>query len=918
MTNYSLRARMMILILAPTVLIGLLLSIFFVVHRYNDLQRQLEDAGASIIEPLAVSSEYGMNLQNRESIGQLISVLHRRHSDIVRAISVYDDHNRLSVTSNFHLDPSQMQLPAGAPFPRRLSVDRHGDIMILRTPIISESYSPDESAIADAKNTKNMLGYVALELDLKSVRLQQYKEIFISSVVMLFCIGIALIFGWRLMRDVTGPIRNMVNTVDRIRRGQLDSRVEGFMLGELDMLKNGINSMAMSLAAYHEEMQHNIDQATSDLRETLEQMEIQNVELDLAKKRAQEAARIKSEFLANMSHELRTPLNGVIGFTRLTLKTELNPTQRDHLNTIERSANNLLAIINDVLDFSKLEAGKLILESIPFPLRNTLDEVVTLLAHSSHDKGLELTLNIKNDVPDNVIGDPLRLQQVITNLVGNAIKFTESGNIDILVEKRALSNTKVQIEVQIRDTGIGIPERDQSRLFQAFRQADASISRRHGGTGLGLVITQKLVNEMGGDISFHSQPNRGSTFWFHINLDLNPNVIIDGPSTACLAGKRLAYIEPNATAAQCTLDLLSDTPVEVVYSPTFSALPLAHYDIMILSVPVTFREPLTMQHERLAKAASMTDFLLLALPCHAQINAEKLKQGGAAACLLKPLTSTRLLPALTEYCQLNHHPEPLLMDTSKITMTVMAVDDNPANLKLIGALLEDKVQHVELCDSGHQAVDRAKQMQFDLILMDIQMPDMDGIRACELIHQLPHQQQTPVIAVTAHAMAGQKEKLLSAGMNDYLAKPIEEEKLHNLLLRYKPGANVAARLMAPEPAEFIFNPNATLDWQLALRQAAGKPDLARDMLQMLIDFLPEVRNKIEEQLVGENPNGLVDLVHKLHGSCGYSGVPRMKNLCQLIEQQLRSGVHEEELEPEFLELLDEMDNVAREAKKILG
>jgi two-component system sensor histidine kinase BarA len=330
--------------------------------------------------------------------------------------------------------------------------------MILRTPIISEGYSPDESAISDAKPAGNMLGYVALELDLKSVRLQ-YKEIFISSLMILFCIGIALIFGWRLMRDVTGPIRNMVNTVDRIRRGQLDSRVEGFMLGELDMLKNGINSMAMSLAAYHEEMQHNIDQSTSDLRETLEQMEIQNVELDLAKKRAQEAARIKSEFLANMSHELRTPLNGVIGFTRLTLKSELNPTQRDHMLTIERSANNLLAIINDVLDFSKLEAGKLILESIPFPLRSALDDVVTLLAHSAHDKGLELTLNIKNDVPDNVIGDPLRLQQVITNLVGNAIKFTENGNIDIHVERRSISNNKVQIEVQIRDTGIGIPER---------------------------------------------------------------------------------------------------------------------------------------------------------------------------------------------------------------------------------------------------------------------------------------------------------------------------------------------------------------------------------------------------------------------------------------------------------------------------
>ncbi|SQA82005.1 hybrid sensory histidine kinase BarA [Citrobacter freundii] len=566
----------------------------------------------------------------------------------------------------------------------------------------------------------------------------------------------------------------------------------------------------------------------------------------------------------------------------------------------------------------KLEAGKLILESIPFPLRSTLDDVVTLLAHSSHDKGLELTLNIKNDVPDNVIGDPLRLQQVITNLVGNAIKFTEGGNIDILVEKRALSNTKVQIEVQIRDTGIGIPERDQSRLFQAFRQADASISRRHGGTGLGLVITQKLVNEMGGDISFHSQPNRGSTFWFHISLDLNPNVLVDRSTTLCLAGKRLAYVEPNATAAQCTLDILSETPLEVIYSPSFSGLPKDHYDILLLGIPVTLREPLTMQHERLANAAAMTDFLLLALPCHAQINAEKLKQGGAAACLLKPLTSTRLLPALTEYCQVNHSADPLLLDDSKIAMTVMAVDDNPANLKLIGALLEDKVQHVVLCDSGHQAVDRARQMQFDLILMDIQMPDMDGIRACELIHQLPHQQQTPVIAVTAHAMAGQKEKLLSAGMNDYLAKPIEEDKLHNLLLRYKPGASTALRAIAVEPVEPVVNPNTTLDWQLALRQAAGKNDLARDMLQMLLDFLPEVRNKIEEQLVGENPEGLVDMIHKLHGSCGYSGVPRMKNLCQLIEQQLRSGTKEEELEPEFLELLDEMDNVAREAKKLLG
>lgn len=921
MTNYSLRARMMILILAPTVLIGLLLSIFFVVHRYHDLQRQLEDAGASIIEPLAVSSEYGMSFHNRESIRQLVSVLHRRHSDIVRGISVYDENNRLFVTSNYQLDHSLLRLPNGALLPLGLTVSHRGDYLVLRTPIISERYSPDESEITEAKPTDNTMGYVALELDLRSVRLQQYKEIFTSTLLVLFCVGVSMIFAWRLMRDVTIPIRNMVNTVDRIRRGQLDSRVEGFMLGELDMLKNGINSMAMSLTAYHEEMQHNVDQATSDLRETLEQMEIQNVELDLAKKRAQEAARIKSEFLANMSHELRTPLNGVIGFTRLTLKTDLTATQRDHLNTIERSANNLLTIINDVLDFSKLEAGKLILESIPFLLRSTLDETIILLAHSAHDKGLELMLNIKNDVPDNVIGDPLRLQQILTNLVGNAIKFTELGSIEIIVDKRSISSNKLQIEVQIRDTGIGIPEKDQSRLFQAFRQADASISRRHGGTGLGLVITQKLVNEMGGDISFHSQPGNGSTFWFHINLDLNANAILDIHALDALADKHIGYVEQNTAAAQGTLDMLSGMPMRVTYSSSLRALPEDHYDYLLLGVSVTFQEAFSLPEGRVRKAAAMTDCLLLALPCHAQVNAEHFIRFGAKACLLKPVTQTRLVPMLLEHCSnnrlINSGTEP---ENTRLPMTIMAVDDNPANLKLIGALLDDQVQNVVLCESGAQALESAREMPFDLVLMDIQMPEMDGIQACELIRQLPHHHYTPIIAVTAHAMAGQKEKLLSAGMNDYLAKPIAEEKLHTLLQRYGPGGSMAPALLLGEPVVFPApqtnaNVNATFDWQLAMRQAANKTDLARDMLQMLIDFMPEVRELIEAQLAGQKPDAeaLLAIIHKLHGSCGYSGVPKLKNLCHLVEQEMRNGIVPEQLEPELLELLDEMDNVTWEA-----
>jgi len=916
MTNYSLRARMMILILAPTLLIGLLLSTFFVVHRYNDLQNQLENSGVSIIEPLAVACEYTMNFGNREPLRKLISVIHRRHSDIVRGISIYDRQNKLFVTSNFQPESSSLQMADDENIPAHLTVSREGYKMILRAPIMSEVYFQHEEMGQATPHSEHIQGYVAMELDLQSVRLQQYREIFTSTMMMLACIAIAMLFAYRLMRDVTGPIRNMVNTVDRIRRGQLDSRVEGFMLGELDMLKNGINSMAMSLTAYHEEMQHNVDQATSDLRETLEQMEIQNVELDLAKKRAQEAVRIKSEFLANMSHELRTPLNGVIGFTRLTLKTELNPTQRDYLYTIERSANNLLTIINDVLDFSKLEAGKLLLENIPFPLRNILDEAITLLAHSAHEKGLELTLNIQNNVPDNVIGDSLRLQQIITNLVGNAIKFTETGNIDVLVQRRAEGNNKVQIEMQIHDSGIGIPEQEQSRLFQAFRQADASISRRHGGTGLGLVITQKLVNEMGGEISFHSKPDSGSTFWFYINLDLNPHAVVNNKVMNKLAGRRIAYVEPNVNAAQSTLNLLQSTPLSVVHTPSISGLPNEHFDILLIGAPVTLSENQPLAYINLAQAVTMSDCLILALPCQAQIYAEDLKRQGVAGCLLKPVTSTRLFPLLLESYNHTTAALPAAVNNGKLPMTVMAVDDNPANLKLLSALLEDKVQHVVLCSNALQALEQARQMELDLILMDIQMPEIDGIRACELIRQLPHHQNTPVIAVTAHAMAGQKEKLLTAGMNDYLAKPIEENKLHNILLHYQFNTLNSATLVPAIESKPVAD--KTFDWDLALAQAANKAGLAREMLIMLLEFLPEVRHVLEQQPLSDNPQKIKDIIHKLHGSCSYSGVPRLKKLCLLLETELTKGVEPEMLEPEILELLDEMDNVTQAAQRYLN
>lgn len=912
MTKYSLRARMMILILAPTLMMGLLLSTFFVVHRYNELQNQLIDSGASIIEPLAVASEYGMTYRERTPITRLINRLHRTHSDIVRAVSVYDANNLLFASSNSLRDPELLQVAAGDPLPEALTTLRSGDSIILRTPILAENHTAADDSTFRETADRN-LGYIAIELDLGAVRLQQYQEAFVSTLLLLLCLGIAILFAYRLMRDVTGPIRNMVNTVDRIRRGQLDSRVEGNMLGELSMLKNGINSMAMSLTAYHEEVQQNIDQATSDLRETLEQMEIQNVELDLAKKRAQEAARIKSEFLANMSHELRTPLNGVIGFTRQTLKTPLSPTQTDYLQTIERSANNLLTIINDVLDFSKLEAGKLVLEHIPFSLREMLDEVVTLLAHSAHDKGLELTINVHNNVPEQVLGDPMRLQQVVTNLLGNAIKFTENGNIDINVELRSQNNLQVELEMQIHDTGIGISEHQQSQLFQAFRQADACITRRHGGTGLGLVITQRLVKEMGGDISFYSQLARGSTFWFHITLELNENHSRLPVSMACLQGKKLAYIEANPTASKAVNDMLATTPAEVIHRTSHTLLTDAHYDLIIYGMPIRLNHHLQDYEAHLQQLLGQCNRLILALPSQFQISAEQLKNKGIYACLSKPLSSVRLLPYLLEDAELiDEHTGK--RRGARLPMTVMAVDDNPANLKLIGALLEELVETTLLCNSGEEAIELAKNVSMDLILMDIQMPKIDGIRTSELIRLLPHHSKTPIVAVTAHSLRGEREQFIKAGMEDYLSKPIDEAMLKVLLARHHSSQippSHAAEPVLEKVAELTSQ--KTLDWPLALRQSANKEALANDLLQMLIDFLPEVSERVNALTQGKKDDDILALIHKLHGSCSYSGVPRLKQLCFYIEQQLRKNVSAEALEPEWYELLDEIGNVTREA-----
>jgi len=566
MTKYGLRARVLAFTIIPTLMIGTLLAGYFIFHRHQQIENFMIEQGTSVIEPLAIASEYGLTRSSREDLRRLISTSHRRNSPLIKSIAIFTKDNNLFVTSNFHRDFMEMRLPDGRSIPELTSVEHVDDYIILRTPILAEN-SLSEASL-QSSSTPEVIGYIAIQLNVDRSVIAQYRDTATAVFIVLLGLVLSLFFGLNLVHVVIEPINRMVRAVYHIREGRLDTRVRGKMDGELDMLKNGINAMAKAISEYHNEMQQSIDQATSDLRETLEQIEIQNVELDMAKKRAQEAARIKSEFLANMSHELRTPLNGVIGFTRQLFKTQLSLHQHDYLNTIEHSAKNLLSIINDILDFSKLEAGKLTLETIPFNIREMINDTVTLLAPSAHDKKLELSLLVSQPVPDLVAGDPLRLQQIVTNIVGNAIKFTEQGMVNIHVSTAlAADPNKVLLSFRIRDTGIGMDDEQLMRLFQPFIQGDSSISRRYGGTGLGLVISQKLIEQMNGSMQVHSEPNQGSEFTITIPLEL-VSMESNIPTTQfLLTGQKVLLLEEAVWSREACVSLLDEWKMQTILDP---------------------------------------------------------------------------------------------------------------------------------------------------------------------------------------------------------------------------------------------------------------------------------------------------------------------------------------------------------------
>lgn len=768
---------------------------------------------------------------------------------------------------------------------------------------------------------KDLLGWIELTISTKGLTLSVLEIVALISLYGIISAVATLFLSRWLLIKMAPPYDKLTQALSHVANGEYQKAKDLPLPNYMTTIREDLNYISDKLANYRIELEAEIEQITHETRQNAIQLEEQSAQLYIANKEATESNRLKTQFLANISHEVRTPLNAILGYTKLLQKDQLENQQKTYVDTIEKSTHNLLATIGDILDFSKIESGKLILEPSDFNLRSLVEEVFHSLSSTllSDEKDLNLIPKFAPDLPEWLKGDAIRIRQILTNLVGNAIKFTQAGAVEVIASILHRSESSIELQIQVKDTGIGIPSHNLNQLFKPFSQVDPSSARNYSGTGLGLVITKKLIEQMGGEIGVESEPNRGSNF--HFTIQLKPSSKSDTPYRPL--GQHLLILEPTKQYRDHLSGFLDQLGLSYdMSSSTEQLMQTLHqhahdYDAALLHV------------DNSQSSTNETYELVNYLQCRFGIRCSVMTKPTSYIepqsklyqlvddVLFKPVSPSKLHQTLTDQANQKNHqattstpPLPIVkpittQDIPFADLNVLAVDDTPVNLQLLVHWLKPHNIQLSLAHSGLEALELARQQVFDLVLMDIQMPQMDGMEATRKLRELTDYQDVPIIALTAHALEEEKRSILSSGMNAYLTKPVNEDVLLNTITEWCTKTQRISSLMEHEVRQ-------AFDVDKALAMTSQNVSAAQEIFDMFMDTLTQDKRLLPHQYRQQELDKLIATVHRIHGASKYTGCVEVIKHANFLETHLKElGFDEvEEVYQDFIEAIERLESVA--------
>ncbi|CZI06954.1 Signal transduction histidine-protein kinase BarA [Legionella pneumophila] len=902
MKSIGIKYQLRITTLIPAFLVALLFAFFYNGLFGKDLKQHMSRLGEAYIRQLLPAAQYAMLRNDYRTLQGLINA--STINPEVKALAFYNADGRLiayrggkhSIHKPFnppdytgdYIESKQIN-----PF----TINFIAPITIPKFNLYSstEFKEPSTPKIFQADD---ILGWLSIDIDTQSLLIKRYQMLIVTIFITLFGLLMGLTIHYFLSKRIYMPIARLRRSMKQILSNEFETEIRVSSPGELGIIEKGCAHLQRQYLNTVRDLNHHIEIATADLQQSLELLEEKNIELSLEKKKTEEKSRQKSEFIANMSHEIRTPMNGVIGFTNVLLESKLDPLQLDYVKTIKSSAQDLLSIINDILDFSKIDAGKLNLDCIPLDVRGCIDEVLSLASPNAHKKVIDLIPITDINVPKMVLGDPLRIKQIISNLVTNAVKFTDHGYVLIRTKIEQETDKDYTLLFAITDTGIGISPEDQTKLFTAFNQADTSITRRYGGSGLGLVICKKLCEEMHGRISLTSEINKGSTFSARIKVEKLVAYEIEKNQTHRFAHLKIICFDDNPLHLEAIGNGLGFWGIEAIRVDSFNKLSRTltkHKDCKIAFINVN-QGCERQAAELIAKHKQIPFVLISKWPIN------DFAALGARGFLYKPISIQKLQDLIESIANenqteknTNQELDTLREQLRFLHPEILIAEDNPVNKMLLTSLLNNNA-NITTVDDGEMAVTACEDKKFDMILLDLHMPKLNGLEAAKMIRQKSlMNKHSPIVLITASSSDLSSIDMKKSGVDFCFQKPIDEKQLLIQILRIVDKIKHAA-----------------IDWQLCVQKVSGNQALAEEFLAKFIEELYKNREEFIGLMHQKNVKGLADLAHKLHGACCFCGVPILQKRVAQLEKLARRTANADNLSEAFTDLIQSIDAVISE------